>query len=490
MVRDSPRGVEMTHRTMNQAIAEAYAALQAGDFAKARDATAAHTANPQARLLHALGQAGSNAYPDAAASPSAATLDAIARANPAARHPVLDLVDLLHRADRSNETPVHLRAALTHQPNDPGLLAMLGAAESRHGNIAAAVTLFHQVTELTPNDAAAWSNLGKAEAAQGAFTAAEQAFTRAARLAPGNAQLRLNHAIARLKSGRLAEGWPLFRARHALPGRAPAPPGPELRTLDGLANQTVLLLHDEGFGDTIQFIRYAPLLTARGARVVVRAPPPLHRLLASNGIELATPATRPDAWCRIPDLPALFGTTLENVPARLPYLTPDPALITHWSRHLPPKRPATRRIGLAWAGAARTHDPAAQATDRIRSIPPARLAPLWATQHVTWISLQHGATPPDGISNPMPAVQDFADTAAIIANLDLVISVDTAVAHLAAAMARPVLLLDRHDNCWRWLSNRTDSPWYPGVLTIIRQQHPGDWTGVLHTAQKMLERHP
>ncbi len=467
----------MMHRTTTDAVRSAYAALQAGRFAQAARDAAPWVADPAARLLHALGQAGSGEI-----AAGAASLDAIARANPGARHPVHDLVALLQRCGRAGEAAEHLRAALLHRPDDAGLLGALGTALSEAGDPQAMLAAFRAAASRRP-DAASWANLGKAEAAAGTAAAAEHAFDQAARLAPGDPQLRLNHGVARLRAGRLADGWALFRARHALPGRAAPPPGPELSGLAGVAGRRVLLLHDEGFGDTLQFIRYAPLLAALGARVQAAVPPPLRRLLAGSGIALADGGAAPDTWCRIPDLPSVFGTTLDTIPAALPYLVPDPALVSAWAGRLPP---GARRVGLVWAGAGRTHDPAAAATDRVRSLPPARLdallAPLLAVPGVRWISLQHGVAAPDGVFDPMGGVADFADTAAILASLDLVVSVDTAVAHLAAATGRRVLLLDRYDNCWRWLRGRTDSPWYPGLVRIIRQREPGGWDAVLAAA--------
>lgn len=479
MVGDKGRGVEMMHRTSRDAVAASFAALQAGRFAAARDAAAGFLADPAARLLHALGRAGAG---DLAA---VAVLDGIARANPAARHPVHDLVDLLHRFGRSADAAPALRAALALRPADVELTAALGAALSEHGEAADTVAAFRSVAAARPGDAAAWSNLGKALAAQGKGAEAEDAFAAALRLAPGNARLRLNHGVMRLRTGRLAEGWPLFRARHALPNRAPPPPGPELTGVAAARGRTVLLLHDEGFGDTIQFIRYAPLLEAEGARVLVAVPPPLRRLLAGNGLPLAGASPRYDFWCRIPDLACVFGTAVETIPAALPYLVPDDALVSAWAGRLPP---GPRRVGLVWAGAGRPHDPAAAATDRVRSIPEALLGPLLAVEGVRWISLQHGRAAQPGVFDPMRGVADFADTAAIIAGLDGVVSVDTAVAHLAGAMGKPVLLLDRFDNCWRWLGGRVDSPWYPGVLSILRQERPGDWPGVLLRAADHLRK--
>ena len=452
-------------------VRRAYDALQAGRFAAARELAAPISGGGAGAVLHALARAGCG-------EDAAGALDMIARANPGARHPVHDLVELLERHGRGDEAAPHLRVAAALAPGDAEVAGRLGAALARTGPMDEAVAAFRRAAALRPGDAAGWSNLGKALAAVGAFAEAEGAFARAGGLAPGDAQIGLNHAVARLKSGRLAEGWGLFRARHRLPGRSGGAAGTELRSLEGVAGRTVLLLHVEGFGDTIQFIRYARLLEERGARVVARVPDALARLLAWNGVRLAGAGEPYDCWCRIADLPGVFGTTLESIPGALPYLAADPALVAAWRARLP----AGRRGGLVWAGAARLHDPAARETDRQRSIPVAALAPLVDVSGIAWVSLQEGHAAPGGVANIMPGVRDFADTAAIIAGLSFVVSVDTAVAHLAAAMGRPVLLLDRFDHCWRWLPGREDSPWYPGVVRVVRQKGPGEWGAVLAQA--------
>ena len=457
------------NNTAHDTLREAYTALQAGRFAHARN-TAARLPTPAGILLHALAAAAGG---DLAAH---ATLAAIARANPAALHPALDLTDLLRR--HGHDPVPHLRAALAATPGHPALLDHLGAALAETGPLDQAIATFSEATTRDPGRPAPWSNLGKALSAAGRHDDADQAHARATTLAPHDPQFALNQAIARLRAGRMAEAWPLFRARHRLPHRAPPPPGPELTTPQAAANQTVLLLHDEGFGDTIQFLRYAPLLQALGARVRIQAPPPLHRLLAAAGFDLAPGPY--DAWCRIPDLPALFATTPATIPPPLPLIA-DPALVARRAAALPPGR----RIGLVWAGAGRPHDPAAAVTDRQRSIAPDRLAPLLATPGVTWISLQPGLPPPPGVH--APGIADFADTAALIANLDAVVTVDTAAAHLAATLGTPVLLLDRFDHCWRWPAHG-DTPWYPGRIQILRQPAPGDWDTVLRQAACTMMR--
>jgi len=294
---------------------------------------------------------------------------------------------------------------------------------------------------------------------------------RAAALAPGSAQVAVNHAVVLLKEGRWVDGWTLFRARHRLPGRPVGLAGTELQSLVGVAGRTVMLVHDEGFGDMLQFIRYAPLLAALGARVKVMAPPPLQRLLTAWELEVVDARSAYDRWVRVPDLPWLFGTTVDTVPPPLPVVGRG-----EWGR----EKAGRRRMGLVWAG-----DPAAP-VDSARSLDPGLLAPLLAMPGIAWVSLQYGRAALPGTIDAMDGVRDLADTAAIVAGLDGVVSVDTAVAHLAASLGTPVVLLDRFDSCWRWLSERSDSPWYPGVLRIVRQESPGDWAGVIGAAARLI----
>ena len=197
-----------------------------------------------------------------------------------------------------------------------------------------------------------------------------------------------------------------------------------------------------------------------------------------------------DFHCPFVSLPRAFQVSLKTLPAA-PYLAADPALAALWRKRLPE---AGFRIGLVWAGQARPWLPDFSGVDRRRSAGLAAFAPLASVPGVQFVSLQlgpareQGRLAPEGmaLNDPMGIAEDFADTAGIIANLDLVVSVDTAVVHLAGAIGKPVFLLDRYDNCWRWLSGRSDSPWYPG-LTIFRQETPGDWASPMLRAAAALE---
>ena len=254
--------------------------------------------------------------------------------------------------------------------------------------------------------------------------------------------------------------------------------------------RVVLVRAEQGFGDMLQFCRYVPHLADLGARVVLEVPTPLRRLMGGlDGVDRVVAAGEALPWfdrhCRLMSLPRLFGTRLETIPDQVPYLRAEPALVEQWRARLSGLR--GRRIGLVWAGGMRIDKPHAAAIDRRRSIPFALLAPLASAPGCGFVSLRVGDTAPvDGPEAPRAdwlldvsdGITDFADTAALIETLDLVIAVDTAVAHLAGALGKPVWLLNRFDSCWRWLRDREDSPWYPG-LRQFRQTTPGDWDGVI-----------
>ena len=301
-------------------------------------------------------------------------------------------------------------------------------------------------------------------------------------------------ALALLLQGRFAEGWEAYESRRQI-RRIARDPGFVQPFWDGspLGGRRILLTSEQGFGDTIQFVRYAPLVAARGGRVLLQCKPELKRLLAGQcGIEQvvtpgdATPAF--DVWCLLMSLPHLLGTTLQTIPAQVPYLTPDPHLIDKWGKRTA-HEPAGLKVGLVWAGGAHNKN------DRVRSLSLGALAPLAQVPGVRFYSLQKGAasdqarTPPAGMemTDWTPELADFADTAALVANLDLVISVDTAVAHLAGAIGKPVWVLLPLSPDFRWLLNRDDSPWYPTVR-LFRQPTRGDWASVIERVRRALHQ--
>jgi hypothetical protein len=363
---------------------------------------------------------------------------------------------------------------------------------------AEAETCAREALRLRPDYADAHSNLGMVLFDLRRLLEAETSYREALRLEPDFPQAHMNLSSALLITGRFEEGWEehewRWKARH-MAGGARGFSAP-LWSGEVLGEGGVLLLHaEQGLGDTLQFCRYAPLAAAR-ARVVLEVQAPLARLLSSlPGVSQviargeALPAF--DAQAPLLSLPRAFGTTIETVPARVPYLAADPDQAAAWGRRLA-ALPGLK-VGLCWAGEPRAGFPELAAIDARRSISLAALAPLAKVAGVSFVSLQKGAPAAQAADPPPPMalfdytaeLADFADTAALVENLDLVISVDTSVAHLAGAMARPVWLLNRFDTCWRWLLDRQDSPWYP-TLRLFRQTTPGDWTSVIADLRQAL----
>ncbi len=328
---------------------------------------------------------------------------------------------------------------------------------------------------------------------QGRVEEAITAYRRALELAPDSAEIHKDFSIALLKAGHLAEGWNEYEWRWRS-SQTPRTFGIPMWNGEDLHGCAILLHAEQGLGDAIQFVRFAKLMKARGARVVIEVPEPLRRLLATvPGVdEVVTDGSAREGanpWPlrhHLPMLsaPRLLQTTLASIPAEVPYVFPDAAAVDVWAESL--RRAKGPKVGLVWAGDPRQHNPRATMVDRRRSIPLVALSPLLSMPDVTFVSLQKGGPAQQVDALPrrlrpldmMDRVSDFADTAGLVANLDLVISADTSVAHLAGAMAKPVWILSRLDGCWRWLLDRDDSPWYP-TARLFRQTEPGNWDTVI-----------
>ncbi|WP_158258631.1 tetratricopeptide repeat protein [Rhodopila globiformis] len=363
----------------------------------------------------------------------------------------------------------------------------LANALRAHGQPGEAVIGFVKAIALRPDFIDAYVNLGGLLADEKLLDRALACYDRAIALAPQLTEAHFNRALALLAKGDLAAGWREYEWRWRMPAMIAASPHFTQPRWQGeaAAGRTLLIHAEQGFGDTLQFCRYAPLAAARGLRVILSVPQPLVRLLRTlPGVEqVVAEDDQPPAFdfqCPMLSLPLAFGTTLATIPGDVPYLHADAALAARWQQRLAAATGPGLRVGLVWAGSSR-NDPALAAVDGRRSIAPERLRALAGLDGIQLVSLQKDgpAAPADlRLADCMAEVTDFADTAALVAGLDLVVSVDTAVAHLAAAMGKPVWLLDRFDSCWRWLTGRRDSPWYPS-LRLYRQRHPGDWGGVI-----------
>ena len=288
-----------------------------------------------------------------------------------------------------------------------------------------------------------------------------------------------------LAAGHLtAEVWDHYEARLELKAHK-IPLSAKLVRWEGedIRGRTIVLHAEQGLGDTLQFVRYAPLVAARGARVILVVQRALLRLLRdAPGVDelFAVGDDLPpfDVYCPLMSLPRVFGTTLATIPPVVAYSAID----TLGGPEPDFSRPGLR-VGLVWAGNPQF------ITDRLRSLPLAELGVLAGVEGVQFYGLQYGPAqaPPPGleITNLMEGVGDFADTAALIAGLDLVIAADTAVAHLAATLGKPVWLLSRFRGCWRWLQGRADTPWYPS-MRLYRQERPNEWQDALQQVRTDL----
>lgn len=391
---------------------------------------------------------------------------------------------------RFEDAVASYRQALEADPACAAAAYNLGVACKNLGRLEDAIAWFERTAALQPNHAGALQNLGATCHELGRLDEAERRYRQALAVQPDNAEVRYNLSLITLARGNFAEGWEEFEwrwqgaessRRNRREFSRPQWRGEDIR------GQTVLLHAEQGLGDTLQFCRYAPLVAARGARVVLECQPSLVRLLGSlAGVDRIVPAGQPlpafDRHCPLMSLPRAFGTTLESIPSDMPYLHADPADVAAWRTRMAGAgdAPGALKVGLAWAGNPRQFSIDLNRTDRRRSIPFDLLAPLAECGPAVFYSLQLGEAAARAAGGRLPLIDltgqigDFADTAALVANLDLVISVDTSVAHLAGALGKPVWLLSRYDACWRWLRERDDSPWYP-TLRLFRQAAPDDW---------------
>jgi tetratricopeptide (TPR) repeat protein len=360
-----------------------------------------------------------------------------------------------------------------------------------------ALAAFERALALQPDLPEAHSNRGVALHATMRLDEAFAGFERAIALRPDLAHAHYSEGLSRLLTGDLARGWEKFewRWRVDLPECKPRNfAQPQWLGTGAVAGKTVLLHADHGFGDAIQFCRYAPLVAARGARVILEVHEPLRELMGTlAGVAQVVARGEPlpdfDLHCPLLSLPLAFRTDLKTIPAATPYLGAAAAAAARWRARL--DRRQRPRIGLAWCGNP-NHD-----NDRQRSIALSAVLPLLAGIDATFVSLQRDLRAGDAdLLQECPdlvhfgeELKDFAETAALIANLDLVISVDTSVAHLAGALAKPVWIMLPFVPEWRWLLDRQDSPWYP-TARLFRQDDSRSWTGVIARIRAALRETP
>lgn len=402
---------------------------------------------------------------------------------------------ILHEMKRYDEAVASYDQALRQCPGFADALNNRGNSLRCLNRYDEAIASLDHALRLRPGYVEAWINRGLALQGLGRCEAALESFGQALALRPDSAEAHCGASLCRLSRGDFAAGWEEYEWRWLNP-RAERPRAfaePRWRGTEPLAGKTVLLWAEQGLGDTLQFCRYAHRVAELGARVVLEVQPALRPLLAglagpAQVLAQGEPLPPFDYHCPLLSLPLAFGTTLDSVPAGGAYLGPDKTKRQEWQRELAGlRRP---RIGLAWSG-----DPR-HPNDRNRSMRLAELQPLLAMS-AEFIVVQKDVREEDraglaaqpGIRQFDGRLRDFADTAALVNELDLVITVDTSIAHLAGALGKPVWILLCSNPDWRWMQDREDSPWYP-TARLFRQNSAGDWRGVIERVVQRLTGRP
>jgi tetratricopeptide (TPR) repeat protein len=398
---------------------------------------------------------------------------------------ILDAIGYTWQAQLDFDQAILLwRRAVKLKPDYADVWQNLGLAHEHRGELPEAISCHQQAATLRPEQSKAHRLLGTAQLDYGVLPAAQKCFDRALELAPDDPEAMWQRFFLRALTGDFPGAWADYECRFQLPARTTPDPQFAAPRWNGepLPGQTLLLHAEQGFGDTIQMIRYAPRAAERAGRILLWAPAPLRALMATaHGVDEVT-TTKPTegtfaAHLPLMSLPGVFGDSLETIPREIPYLgNPSPR-----------ERGKPMKIGLAWAGSGN------QPLDR-RSVTLSDLTPLLAVGNVEWHSLQlgeaageiSGSAWVDGVQDRSGQLTDFAATAAVMGGLDLVICVDTAVAHLAGALGQPVWLLLSFAPDWRWGHDGETSPWYPSAR-LFRQGQGEGWRAVAQRMAGALE---
>lgn len=404
-----------------------------------------------------------------------------------------NLAMLLSLRNEDAAAEMHYLCSIAANPNYPQTHLNLGVLLAKQKRLIEAEVAYQNAIALNPRAPEGWSNLGVLYACMKREAEAECCYREALSLDETYAKARFNLSYLQLRQGRFEEGWESLEARDWYAPLAENLAMPRWQG-ESLSGNSLLISFEAGFGDVIQFCRYAEVLKEQGARhIALLCHPPLKELLTTLagvdsiiGFDESFPPSGWDFWTPLLSIPYFCKTRLDSIPAKIPYLHAAHDRIKKWAPLIPSRG---LRVGLVWRGSLHFEN------DADRSLPSlSLLAPLWSKKNITFISLQKGAgeneAPPGGL--PLirlgPLFSDFADTAAAIACLDLVISVDTAVAHLAGALGKTCwVLLPEYKTDWRWLTERSDSPWYPGVMRLFRQTATGDWENVIAEVARALQ---
>ncbi|MDX2230178.1 MAG: tetratricopeptide repeat-containing glycosyltransferase family protein [Leptolyngbyaceae cyanobacterium bins.349] len=400
--------------------------------------------------------------------------------DPASNHVMLGM--LYQEQEWFEQALIHYQQALATDPSNPDTLNRVGTVLQAQNKPNFAVHFFRRAIALQPTHVDALINLAKALLDQGDVKGGLTFINQALTINPQHPVARYNRALMLLVQGKFAEGFPEYEWRFKTPDFPPCPFLQPKWDGSNLEGKTLLLHAEQGLGDTIQFIRYAAIAAQKGGRVILTCSQPLIRLLSTiSGIAQITPmgAPLPEFQVYVPllSLPGVLGTTMDTVPVAVPYLTVP---TTAFRLPPPPIVQPRLKVGLAWSGGNLYKQ------NQQRSFSLKEFEPVLNCDRIAFYSLQKGIPQleiteqgwADRLVDLSDQLHDLADTAAAIAQLDLVITVDTVVAHLAGALGKPVWVLLAHVPDWRWMQGRTDSPWYP-TMRLFRQPQPGDWQRVM-----------
>jgi len=404
-----------------------------------------------------------------------------------------NLGQIYHALNRLEDAVQALGQAVSLHPQSALSHSLYGLALVELGHWAEAIAAGRRAVDLAPHIPHILCNMGNIFNDCNELEQARFYWEKALELKPDQPTLRNNLALLALKLGDFTTGWRDYEWRWAARGIIPmVSDRPEWQGED-LAGRTIMLYGEQGHGDMIQFLRYVPLLARRGARVLVAVHSGLLRLAAAmpdvaEALALDAPFPPFDLHLPLMSVPRILGTTLETIPAEIPYLQPDPVDVDRFAQKL--ASCSGLKVGLVWAG---NNRPGEGTVSLHRNLPVEALKPLLTVPGISLVNLQMGDTgtlaallPERPPLDLMDEIRDFADTAALIQGLDLVLTVDTAVAHLAGALGKPVWMFQRLNSDWRWLTNRNDSPWYP-TMRIYQQTTLGDWATVIAAMTADLE---
>jgi len=403
-----------------------------------------------------------------------------------------NLGNTLREQRRTEEAIICQCRAVALSPDSAEAHNSLGAALQDLGRLDEALACYQRALSLKPDCVEGHTNLGTALKELGRLDEAYACYHRALSLDPHYPEVHWQYAYALLWDGRLRDGWEEYEWRWLRTvGQPKIHPdyAQPLWSGEATTSGTILLWSEQGFGDAIQFVRYAPAVARLGWRVILQTSRPLHRLFESIPGLAVVPegAILPpfDVHCPLLSLPRAFATTVETIPAPIPYLHPRPELVADWRERLAGCR--GRKVGLVWRGNPQHN------RDRHRSMDPRWFSHFLDLPGLDGISLQPDGRAEElaalggaeGVLDAGPGLGDYADTAALVANLDLVISVDSSVCHLAGALGVPIWTLVDFASEWRWLRGRDDSPWYP-TMRLFRQPRTGDWHSVVEAVKAAL----